>query len=51
MMNNRPSAPPWLFFTQQRGGTWEGWDNSMFLWLGHALFLGCELGLGVVLLG
>ena len=52
MMDNRPSAPPWLFFTQRRGGTWEGWDNRMFLWLGqdsHALLLGVGIGLGIVL--
>jgi len=52
MMDNRPSAPPWLFFTQQRGGTWEGWDNRIFLWLGqgcHALLLGVGIGLAIVL--
>ncbi|KAL9111069.1 MAG: hypothetical protein Q9227_004502 [Pyrenula ochraceoflavens] len=40
MMDNRPNTPPWIFFTQERGGTWRNWDNAVFLWIGdHLVFL------------
>jgi len=39
MMDDRPGAPPWIFFTQLRGGTWVNWDNAMFLWIGDHLVL------------
>ncbi|KAK3997538.1 nucleotide-diphospho-sugar transferase [Cladorrhinum sp. PSN332] len=39
IMDDRPEADDWLFFTQERGGTWINWDNRMFLALGEHLFL------------
>ncbi|RDL34970.1 uncharacterized protein BP5553_06901 [Venustampulla echinocandica] len=44
MMDDRPEADPWLYFSQARGGTWVNWDNRMFLWIGDHLIL---LALGV----
>ncbi len=44
MMDARPGAEPWIYFTQQRGETWVNWDNALFLWIGDHLIL---LGLGV----
>jgi hypothetical protein len=41
MMDDRPGTDPWIYFTQERGGTWVNWDNRMFLWVGeHLAFLG-----------
>lgn len=39
MMDDRPGADPWVFFTQERGGTWVNWDNRLFLVIGDHLFL------------
>lgn len=39
MMDDRPGAPPWIFFTQLRGGTWSNWDDDLFLWIGDHLVL------------
>ncbi|KAF4624388.1 hypothetical protein G7Y89_g13781 [Cudoniella acicularis] len=39
MMDDRPEADRWVFFTQARGGTWVNWDNLMFLWIGDHLIL------------
>ncbi|KAK4466989.1 nucleotide-diphospho-sugar transferase [Cladorrhinum samala] len=39
MMDDRPEADEWIFFTQERGGTWVNWDNRLFLALGDHLFL------------
>jgi inositol phosphorylceramide mannosyltransferase catalytic subunit len=39
----------WVFFTQERGGTWKNWDNAFFLWVGDHLAL--ETCLGIVLIG
>jgi mannosyltransferase OCH1-like enzyme len=40
MMDDRPGTDPWIFFTQERGGTWKNWDNEFFLWIGdHKLLL------------
>jgi inositol phosphorylceramide mannosyltransferase catalytic subunit len=44
MMDGRPGADPWIYFTSARGVTWENWDNAFFLWIGDHLIL---LGLGV----
>ena len=35
MMDMRPGAAPWVFFTQGRGGTWDNWDNHFFAWIGQ----------------
>ncbi|MCJ1472476.1 hypothetical protein MMC13_001124 [Lambiella insularis] len=44
MMDDRPGTDPWIYFTQERGGTWVNWDNRMFLWIGdHLLLLGIGL--------
>lgn len=39
MMDDREGADPWVFFTQERGGSWVNWDNRMFLIIGDHLFL------------
>ncbi|KAK4656697.1 hypothetical protein QC762_206540 [Podospora pseudocomata] len=39
IMDDRPEADEWIFFTQERGGTWVNWDNKMFLAIGKHLFL------------
>ncbi|KAK4230420.1 nucleotide-diphospho-sugar transferase [Podospora fimiseda] len=39
IMDDRPEADEWVFFTQERGGTWVNWDNRMFLEIGDHLFL------------
>jgi len=49
IMDDRPGTDPWIYFTQQRGGTWVNWDNALFLWIGDHLIL---IAVGVcVLLG
>ncbi len=37
----------WVFFTQERGGTWRNWDNRLFLWVGDHLVLE---GIGLIVL-
>ncbi|KAK0636158.1 glycosyltransferase family 32 protein [Bombardia bombarda] len=39
MMDDRPEADEWVYFTQERGGTWINWDNRMFLVIGDHLFM------------
>ena len=39
MMDDRPGTAPWIFFSQERGGTWVNWDNRLFLWIGDHLIL------------
>ncbi|KAK6855569.1 mannosyl phosphorylinositol ceramide synthase protein [Apiospora arundinis] len=40
LMDMRPGADPWVFFTQVEGGTWTNWDSAMFSWIGdHLLFI------------
>lgn len=39
MMDDREGADEWVFFTQERGGTWVEWDHMMFLWIGDHLRL------------
>lgn len=39
MMDNRPGMDEWVFFTQGRGGTWNGWDNRLFLEIGDHLWI------------
>lgn len=38
VMDDRESDT-WLFFTQERGGTWRNWDNKLFLLIGDHLVL------------
>lgn len=46
MMDDRAGSAVWVYFTQTTfGGTWNSWDNRMFLWTGDHLIL---LGLFVV---
>lgn len=40
----------WIYFSQERGGTWKNWDNRMFLWIGDHLLL-FFLGLAALLGG
>lgn len=45
MMDDRPGTEPWIYFTQERGGSWVNWDNMMFLWIGdHLVFLAVSIG-------
>jgi hypothetical protein len=39
MMDDRPGTDPWVFFTQEQGGSWVNWDNALFLWIGDHLVL------------
>jgi hypothetical protein len=32
-----PGIDEWIYFTQERGGTWQNWDNAFFLWIGEHL--------------
>lgn len=54
MMDTRvqtlPGQGKWVFFTQERGGTWEGWDNEVFGWVGDN-FVFLIFGLFVLLVG
>ncbi|KAK3402547.1 nucleotide-diphospho-sugar transferase [Sordaria brevicollis] len=46
MMDDRPGYDEWVFFTQGRGGTWNGWDNRLFLEIGdHLVIFFMVLGL------
>ena len=38
-MDDRPGTDPWIFFTQEQGGSWVNWDNVIFLWIGDHLVL------------
>ncbi|KAL2262519.1 hypothetical protein VTK26DRAFT_1099 [Humicola hyalothermophila] len=47
LMDGRPGADPWTFFSWQgTGGTWNNWDNRLFGWIGEHifLFLSCLIG-------
>ncbi|KAJ5198784.1 uncharacterized protein N7498_007901 [Penicillium cinerascens] len=48
MMDDRPGAEPWIFFTQERGGSWNNWDNRMFLWIGDHLALDIMVGVSCI---
>lgn len=48
MMDMRPGSARWVFFSQERGGTWNNWDNYFFLWIGDHLFIVVP---GAILLG
>jgi len=39
LMDGRPGADPWVFFTQVRGGSWDDWDKAMFDWIGDHILL------------
>ena len=50
MMDTRPGAAPWVFFTQARGGTWDRWDKQMFDWIGdHVLLVAFGAGVAILL--
>lgn len=34
LMDGRPGADPWVFFTQVDGNSWANWDNRMFSVIG-----------------
>lgn len=46
MMDDRAGADEWVFFTQERGGSWINWDNRLFLWIGDHLGGVFVMGLG-----
>lgn len=39
MMDMAPGADRWVFFSQERGGTWDQWDNGLFKWIGDHVLL------------
>ncbi|KAK7910633.1 glycosyltransferase family 32 protein [Apiospora marii] len=39
LMDMRPGADPWVFFTQVHGGTWTNWDSAMFSFIGDHILL------------
>ncbi|KZZ93808.1 Glycosyltransferase, DXD sugar-binding motif protein [Moelleriella libera RCEF 2490] len=39
MMDMRPGAAPWTFFTATEGGSWNNWDNDVFGWIGSHLVI------------
>lgn len=46
MMDMDPGAARWVFFSQERGGTWNQWDNGLFKWIGdHVLLMLLYVGL------
>ncbi|RYO96568.1 hypothetical protein DL765_011547 [Monosporascus sp. GIB2] len=48
LMDGRPNADPWVFFTQTRGGgTWLDWDTNLFDWIGQHIVM-IVLGLFVL---
>lgn len=48
-MDDGPGPDPWIFFTQERDGSWVNWDNRFWLWVGdHLVFLS---GLGFASFG
>jgi inositol phosphorylceramide mannosyltransferase catalytic subunit len=52
LMDMRPGADPWVFFTQVRGGTWSNWDSAMFSWIGQNIIwiiLGVSVLVGLLI--
>ncbi|RYP50517.1 hypothetical protein DL768_003970 [Monosporascus sp. mg162] len=47
LMDGRPTADPWVFFTQTRGGTWLAWDTNLIDWIGQHIVV-IVLGLFVL---
>ena len=39
IMDDRPGMDEWVFFTEGRGGTWNGWDNRLFMEVGDHLWV------------
>ncbi|KAL2131043.1 hypothetical protein VTI74DRAFT_5606 [Chaetomium olivicolor] len=37
LMDGRPGAAEWTFFTHEGGGTWNNWDNQLFWAIGQHL--------------
>jgi len=49
MMDDREGKrEEWVYFTQERGGTWVNWDNYFFLWVGDHLVLEGVVVVGLV---
>ncbi|KFY14982.1 hypothetical protein V492_02304 [Pseudogymnoascus sp. VKM F-4246] len=48
LMDGRPGASRWVFFTQARGGTWNNWDNLLFKWIGDNLVITIFVIIGFV---
>lgn len=52
MMDDRPGTEPWIFFTQERGGSWVNWGNVFWLWIGdHVVFLGAVVVVLILMVG
>jgi len=47
MMDSR-KREEWVFWTSERGGTWERWDNRVFGWVGEHLVILVAGGGGLV---
>jgi inositol phosphorylceramide mannosyltransferase catalytic subunit len=39
MMDDREGSDEWIYFTQERGGSWKNWDNHFFLFIGDHIIL------------
>ncbi|KAJ2991443.1 hypothetical protein NUW58_g2511 [Xylaria curta] len=40
LMDTRPDQPdPFVFWTQEHGGSWDQWDNAWFGWIGSHIYL------------
>jgi hypothetical protein len=50
MMDGRPGADPWVFFSHQEGGggTWNNWDNAMLGAIGDHVLLFLAVLFGVI---
>jgi mannosyltransferase OCH1-like enzyme len=58
LMDARPGAAEWVFFTGGRGGSWDNWDNHVFGWIGRTtlnlvitIVVGVAFGAGALVLG
>jgi hypothetical protein len=56
LMDGRPGAAEWVFFTSGRGGSWRYWDDVVIGWVGRStgnlvLAILAGAGIGAVVLG
>ncbi|KAI0472231.1 nucleotide-diphospho-sugar transferase [Xylaria cf. heliscus] len=49
LMDMRPDQPdPYIFWTQEHGGSWDQWDNVWFGWIGSHINLVIEYVVGAI---
>ncbi|KAI0445712.1 nucleotide-diphospho-sugar transferase [Xylaria telfairii] len=49
LMDMRPGQPdPYIFWTQEHGGSWDQWDNAWFGWIGSHINLVIEYVVGAI---